>query len=676
MRCSANSLAIIFVATLIHGSGPLTTQEVQAAEPTRRDLPLSDIVWTDGFWADRQAALREGALPALSRIMQGTVRSQFLHNFRIAAGLSEGQHRGPGWNDGDTYKWLEALAATYATSHDPALQRPMDAAIEVIAAAQRADGYLHTPVLIANRNGDATARPFGDPVAFEMYNFGHLFTAACVHHEATGERRLLEVAIRAADFLDQEFSRPTPELARHAICPAHYMGAIDLYRTTGDRRFLALVERWLAMRDLVAGGDDNQDRIPFREQREAVGHAVRANYLYAGVTDLCLETGDTSLRPALDACWRSVTDKKLYITGGCGALYDGASPDGSEQQQQITRIHQAYGRNYQLPQATAHNETCAAVGNVLWNHRMRQLTGEARYADVLETSLYNACLAGMSLDGERYFYTNTLRQLDDAAVPLRWSRQREEWISCFCCPPNIVRLLAEVGRYAYAVEGDAVSVLLYGSNRLSTTLQDGSPLQITQTSDYPWDGAVQLQIDAGPARPWALRLRIPRWCEGGGLFVNGIPHSQPLTSGEFISLQREWRAGDRVELQLPMPVRLMSAHPLVEECRGQVAVQRGPLVYCLESTDLPQGARVSQVAIPAQGDWQAIRDPMQLGDVVRLRGDLLVTESRPRGDESTERLYRPYESQSPHTITAELIPYFAWGNRGGSEMTVWIPIRP
>ncbi len=256
---------------------------------------LADARWTAGFWADRFETCRTATVPATGTLMEGTEPSQFLHNFRIAAGQARGTHRGPPWNDGDFYKWLEAAAAVYAVTKDPALDRWMDDDIAVVAAAQRPDGYLHTPVLIANRNG-AAERPFADRLSFEMYNFGHMFTAACVHHRATGKRTLLDVAVRAADFLCRAFENPAPELARSAVCPSHYMGTVELYRVTGDRRYLRLAVKFLDLRDVAAGGsDDNQDRIPFRKQTEAVGHAVRANYLYAGAADVYAETGDETL---------------------------------------------------------------------------------------------------------------------------------------------------------------------------------------------------------------------------------------------------------------------------------------------------------------------------------------------------------------------------------------------
>ncbi|HEX8199042.1 MAG TPA: beta-L-arabinofuranosidase domain-containing protein, partial [Isosphaeraceae bacterium] len=456
-----------------------------------RSVGLGDVTWTRGFWADRLETCRAAMLPHLWGIMEGTGRSQFYQNFRIAAGLAEGRHDGPPWNDGDFYKWLEAAAALHAIAPDPDLDRRLDEVIAVIGRAQRSDGYLHTPVLIENRRGNRAAQPFQDRLNFEMYNLGHLMTAACVHHRATGKANLLEIAIKAADFLVGAFRAPTPQLARNAVCPAHYMGIVELYRTTRDPRYLGLARTFLDLREQAADGtDDNQDRIPFRRQTQAVGHAVRANYLYAGAADVYAETGDPSLREPLMAIWEDVVSRKLYITGACGALYDGASPDGAKDQKAIARVHQAYGRNYQLPNSTAHNETCAAIGNVLWNWRMLQVTGEARFADVLELSLYNGVLAGGSLDGTRYFYVNTLRQLDRMPAELRWSRVRQPFISCFCCPPNLARTLAEAGSYAYGLSDDKAWVHLYGGSTLDTEVAGGGRLRLTQQTDYPWDGHV------------------------------------------------------------------------------------------------------------------------------------------------------------------------------------------
>jgi uncharacterized protein len=636
-----------------------------------RGVGLGEARWTRGFWADRFATCREATIPHLWEVMRGTEPSQFLHNFRIAAGEAEGRHRGPAWNDGDFYKWLEAAAAAYAVSRDAETDRRMDEVIGVIARAQADDGYLHTPVLIRRRQGDSDARPFQDRLNFETYNLGHLISAACVHHRATGKTSLLEVALRAADFLAEAARSQAPELARIAVCPSHYMAAVDLYRTTRDPKHLDLARSLFALRDRAAGGsDDNQDRIPFREQTKAVGHAVRANYLYAGAADLVAETGDRTLLDPLAKIWEDVASRKMYVTGACGALFDGASPDGAKDQGSISRVHQAYGRDYQLPHSTAHNETCAAVGNVLWNWRMLALTGEARYADVLELALYNAVLAGVSLDGTRFFYTNTLRQLDTMPVQLRWSRERQPFISCFCCPPNVARTVAESSGYAYGRSEGAVWVHLYGGSELETEVAPGARVRLGQEADYPWDGRVTITIGATPESSWALRLRIPGWAEGATLSLNRRPLPLPTEPGSYAEISRAWSAGDLVELTLPMRPRLLQAHPLVEEARNQVAVQRGPIVYCLESIDLPEGVRVPEVVIPGGIALKPRFDPGLLGGVTVLEGRATVRTEPPWSG----ALYRELPATRPRPLDLRLIPYFAWGNRGRSEMTVWMPL--
>jgi DUF1680 family protein len=637
-----------------------------------RSVGLDEVRWTQGFWAGRFAACHEVMVPNLWRIMQGTEPSQFLENFRIAAGASEGRHRGPPWNDGDFFKWLEAAAAVYALTRDEALDGRMDAAIGVIARAQRGDGYLHTPVLIRNRRGDRSVEPFQNPLDFEAYNLGHLITAACVHHRATGKRTLLEVAIKAADFLIEAIEADARRLARCGICPSHYMGAVELYRTTRDPKHLRLASALLDARSLVEDGtDDNQDRIPFRKQTTAQGHAVRANYLYAGAADLAAETGDRTLLEPLARIWESVASRKMSITGGCGALYDGASPDGSGEQKSIARVHQAYGRDYQLPHSTAHNETCAAVASVLWNWRMLALTGEARFADVLELALYNATLAGIDLDGTRFFYTNTLRQLDTMPVALRWSRTRQPFISCFCCPPNLVRTIAEAGSYAYGRSPGAIWVHLYGGSVLDTDVDPGGRFRLSQETDYPWDGRVRITVAAAPAVACSLRLRIPGWAAGASLALNGNVLPGPFEAGKYVDLNRVWSAGDVVALTLPMGARLMEAHPLVEEARNQVAIQRGPIVYCLESVDLPEGVHVLDVRIPRGIALRPRFEHGLLGGVAVLEGRAEVTTD----STWSRQLYRPLSATAgSRPIDLRLVPYYAWGNRGHSEMTVWLPL--
>lgn len=636
-----------------------------------RSVGLDEVTWTSGFWAERQAVCRSSTLPGLWSVMEGTNYSQFYQNFKIAAGLAEGRHRGAPFNDGDFYKWLEGSCAILLTGRDAQRAQRLDDVISVIAKAQRPDGYLHTGVLIRQRNGDSEARPFHDRLQFEMYNLGHLFTAACVHYHATGQTNLLDVACRAADFLETTFHQPTPDLALQSICPSHYMGLVELYRATRQPRYLALARKLFAMRALVAdGSDDNQDRIPFDRQTNAMGHAVRANYLYAGAADLFLETGDRSLWASLEQIWTNLVGAKMYITGGCGALYDGASPDGGKDQKSISRVHQAYGRAFQLPNLTAHAETCANIGNVLWNWRMFLATGEARFVDVLELALYNSVLSGVSLDGTNYFYVNPLRTVEPMPVELRWQHRRVPFLSSFCCPPNLARTVAEVGAYAYAKSDGALWVNLYGANRVATTLPAGEKVALTQETSYPWNGVIRLRVDQADGGAFTLRLRIPAGAVGASIRVNWRPVDMGLSPGTYAEIRRPWRAGDVVDLDLPMPPRLIEANPLVEETLNQVTLKRGPLVYCLESPDLPSGVKARDVFISPGRGWVARYDQRLLGGVVVLQGSALA---RAPGTWSAD-LYREYHYPPFTPIRVCLIPYFTWANRGHSDMSVWLPL--
>jgi DUF1680 family protein len=637
---------------------------------------LDEVRWSPGssdhgFWAERFDVLRRRSIPAMWEIMRGTKHKPYYQHFLVAAGDIEGEYHGAQWNDGDFYKFLEAVCATYAVTRDRELEQILEQSIDAISRAQRADGYIHTPVLIRQRNGDRDAQPFQDRHNFEMYNMGHLITAACLHKRVTGRDEFLNVARKTADFLCETFREPTPELARNSVCPSHYMAMVELYRTTREPRYLELGQKFLDMRKIVtSGGDDNQDRIPFAEQREAAGHAVRANYLYAGAADLFLETGDSALWESLEPIWKNVVEKKTYITGGCGALYDGASPDGSPDQSQITRVHQSYGRNYQLPNVTAHNETCAAVGNVLWNWRMFLATGETRNVDVMETALYNAVLAGVSLDGTEYFYVNPLRQIEPLPAKLRWSRTRVPFVTSYCCPPNVLRTIAEVNGYAYSKTGDAVWVNLYGDNTLSTELND-QPLKLTQQTDYPWDGRVRITIDDAPKAEFGLKLRIPGWAEAATIRFDGSTVKQTFKPATYAELRRRWNSGDQLELQIPMPARLVEANPLVEETRNQVAIRRGPIVYCLESSDLPRDVRVQDVKISPDTKFSTRYDPKLLSGVTVIEASAAV---EPSGNWDG-KLYRPVRPATERTARVRFVPYYAWANRGPGEMSVWIPTK-
>jgi len=637
-----------------------------------RSVDIGAVRWTQGFWARRFESCRDAAIPNMWRLLADPNTSHAYENFLVAAGVKEGRHRGPKWHDGDFFKWLEAVAFVYGMTHDEELDRQMDRIIETIAKVQREDGYLHTPVIIAQRQGPSASSEFQNRLDFETYNLGHLMTCACVHHRATGKTSLLDVAKRAADFLCARYKTAPRDLANNAICPSHYMGVVEMYRETRDPRYLELAQGLIDIRGLVEGGtDDNQDRIPFRQQTRAVGHAVRANYLCAGVADVYAETGDPSLLEALEKIWCDVAYRKMYVTGATGALYDGVSPDGARNQSSIQRVHQAYGRPYQLPNVTAYNESCATIGWVLWNWRMLALTGQARYADMLELALYNGVLASISLDGREFFYTNPLARVDKLPFELRWSRKREPYISCFCCPPNIVRTIAEVAAYAYCVSDQGVWFNLYGGSVLDTRLADGGAIRLRQETEYPWEGTIRIIVENAPQKEFSLFLRVPAWAEGAGISVNGARLHENPKAGTYFEIRRAWSAGDRIKLLLPMPTQLLEAHPLVEESRNQAAVRRGPMVYCLESVDLPDATPIATVAIASDTQFRSRFQERLLGAVTVLEGKARVFA----GGSWDNTLYRPLSAQESKTIDIRLIPYYAWSNRGPSEMQVWLPLR-
>jgi DUF1680 family protein len=643
-------------------------------------VDLGEVRWTGGFWGDRFDACRTSMIPYLWTLFQNDKDSHAWSNFMLAAGLSQGRdgrHHGPPFNDGDFLKWLESVAQVYAVTKDPELDRLMDRIIDVVGKAQREDGYLHTQKIIPQRQGVPNAKEFQDRDHFETYNMGHLMTAACVHYRATGKTSLLVLARKAADYLHAFYTRSSPELARNAICPSHYMGVVELYRVTREPRYLELARQLIEIRDLVEkGSDQNQDRVPFRQMKKALGHAVRANYLYAGVADVYSETGDKTLMSTLEAISGDVAANKLYITGMTGALYDGASPDGSKDHPGIQLVHQAYGRDYQLPNATAYNETCATIGYAMWVWRMLELTGDARYADLFEQSLYNGVLPGISLEGTHYFYVNPLRKLAGNTWPLRWSRTRQPNIqSSFCCPPNVVRTIAETQNYLYTLSKDSLWVHLYGASSLNTSWTEGGRVRLRQESDYPWKGDVKLLIDEAPARPIALKLRIPGWMHAGkaSLKVNGAPVNIELAPASYAEVSRLWKEGDVVELSLPFSPVLMEANLLVEEARNQVAVKNGPLVYCLESNDLPSGVNLAEVAVGVSQTQPRFSATFEEIDKVRVQVLSSFAFELPREAKTDSQLYREVSPQAPRQIPLKLVPYFAWGNRGDTEMSVWMP---
>lgn len=664
-------------ATTAH-AGPPPRRPAAALQP----LDASGAAWDHGFWGAVRERTAATTIPSIWASLRDPAVSPGLRNFRIAAGLEPGEHTGPPFMDGDLYKWLEAAVARLETQPDEALAALVEELAQLIASVQRTDGYLHTPTIIAAMaDGDAVA--LADRFHFETYNLGHLITAGVRHHAVTGSTTLLAVAERAAGYLEHLAHDAPVDLARSAICPSHYMAVVELHRATGDARWLALAEAFVRVRDDFQGGDDNQDRLPVLEQRVVAGHAVRANYLYAGLADLVAETGDETMLAVLDGLWRDVVDTKLYLTGGCGALYDGASPDGSPWQEEISRVHQAYGRAYQLPHTTAHAESCANIGMILWSERMLALTGEPRYADVIERIAFNVLLAGISLDGDAYLYTNPLRQVRDLPTPLRRAgdtgmhpvppppasdeRSRERYLSCFCCPPNTARTLARFHERAASIGDDGLHVHQYGGSELRASTDDGRSVHLVEHSDYPWHGRIEFEVVGADGGGLPIHLRVPAWAEDATIAVDGDA-PVPVVAGTEAVVDRPLTAGTRIVLDLPMPVRVLRGHRLAEELSGQVAVQRGPVVYCVESADLPAGLGIERVALRRGAHLDPVEAEVAGHRVIAIEAELALLPA------AGDALYDTLPDGELGTVTARLVPYLAWGNRGHGEMSVWMPV--
>jgi DUF1680 family protein len=660
---------VLFSTALVSAQDKGLVDNANSPYSKLQSVNMQDVKWTNGFWKEQFDVETKNTLPYMWNLYHNDSITHAYKNFQIAAGLMKGKFSGPSFHDGDFYKIFEGMAATYAVTKDKKLDTEMDKAIALFAKVQRKDGYIHTPVLIEERWGTLGAEELKKQLGFEKYNMGHLMTAACVHYRATGKTSFLNIAKGVADYLYDFYKKASPDLARNAICPSHYMGIVEMYRTTKNPKYLELANNLIAIRGTTNDGtDDNQDRIPFRQQTTAMGHAVRANYLYAGVADLYSETGEQKLLDNLKSIWDDVASRKMYITGACGSLYDGVSPDGtSYNPNEVQKIHQAYGRPYQLPNATAHTETCANIGNILWNWRMLQITADSKYADIVELALYNSVLSGISLDGEKFCYNNPLNVSADLPFKQRWNKEREGYIKLSnCCAPNVTRTIAEVNNYAYNLSKEGVYVNLYGSNYLKTVTDKGETIELEQQTNYPWDGKIVLKIVKAPKDNYSFFLRIPGWSQGSEIAVNGKNSNDAVVSGTYHKVAKTWKMGDIIELNIPMPVELMQANPLVEEVKNQVAVKRGPIVYCLESDQLPEKVSITNVFLDIKASFTT--DSIEINN----RKLLGINTSISIGNSWGNSLYKPISENLIKDFKVRLIPYFAWGNHKKGEMAVWM----
>jgi DUF1680 family protein len=636
-----------------------------AADYPIRPVPFTAVRITDGFWS-----------PRLETNRAVTVRHDFdkcettgrIANFAVAGGLAKGDFVGLfGFNDSDVYKVIEGASYSLRLRPDPELESYVDGVIAKIVAAQEDDGYLYTAGTIptlAQKPTCCVSRPRWSDIAsgHELYNLGHLYEAAVAHYQATGKRTLLDVALKSANLVAQVFGP-----GRRLDPPGHEeveIGLVKLFRATGEKKYLDQARFFLEQRGNAAGhtlyGPYNQDHVPVVQQREAVGHAVRAGYMYSAMADVGALGGDEGFVRAISLLWDNVVSRKLYLTGGIGARRDG----------------EAFGDDYELPNRTAYAETCAAIANAMWNHRLFLLHGDAKYLDVLERIVYNGFLSGVSLDGERFFYPNPLASDGERSFNMG-QKGRSAWFDCSCCPTNVVRFLPSIAGYVYAQRERDVYVNLFVAGRGDLSL-DGVALGIRQETSYPWEGRVRIVVE--PARPaeLALHVRVPGWAQGRpvpsdlyryaeteaatfSLTVNGAPVKPEIVQG-FAVLRRTWKAGDAVELSLPMPVRRVLSHEKVAADAGRVALERGPVVYCAEAVD--NGGRAFNLVLPDDAPLQAAYRKELLGGVTVVTGRALALQA---GEDGRSVATREQDFLA--------VPYHVWAHRGDGEMAVWLPRR-
>jgi uncharacterized protein len=656
-------LAITATCSYAQDRGIINTSE--SPHVVLRSVDVGDCQWTSGFWGDKFELCEEVMVPHMGELLQGDVGHAY-NNFKIAAGLMEGEHQGMHWHDGDFYKWMEAAMYVYAANGDTAILEELDECIEVIGMVQEEDGYLSTQVTLSDK-GRWTNRQH-----HELYNSGHLLTSACIHYRVTGQRNFLDIAIKHADYLYGMFEPQPPELSRFGFNQTQITGLVELYRTTRNKEYLHLAQIFINMRGRIRSepdtsvnyrsmGDMVQERTPLRRETEAVGHAVLALYYYAGAADVYAETGEQALLNPLDRIWDNIVNRKMYVTGACGQTHHGASS-------QTDLVHEAFIDEYMMPNLTAYNETCANICNAMFSYRLLGIHGEAKYADIMELVLYNSALSGISTEGTHYFYTNPLRRTHEHEMDTTDQRTREPYIPCFCCPPNLVRTIAKSSGWAYSLSENGVAVNLYGGNALDTQLQDGSKIQLIQETQYPWDGEITITMGECKPGPFDMMLRIPGWANEATILVNGEQTDVEIEAGSYTVIHRVWKQGDVISLDITMEVQLLEGHPLIEEVRNQAAIKRGPVVYCIETPDLPEDASILDVYLPSDVELEPQYRPDFLGGLATISGEVLIRTSEQEG------MYRAMNKPDWESVDTTFVPYFAWSNRGEAEMTVWIPI--
>lgn len=614
-------------------------------------VPFTEVQLEDSFWAPRLQTNRNITIPYAFRQCEETGR---INNFEIAGGLKEGNFstKYP-FDDSDVYKIIEGASYSLIQNPNPKLEDYLDELISKIGAAQEEDGYLYTartidsetPVIWVEGERWSNLR-----MGHELYNAGHLYEAAAAHYQATGKRNLLDRALNNADLIARVFGP-----GKKTGVPGHQeieIGLVKLYRITGDRKYLDLAQFFLDERGNSQGhelyGEYSQDHIPITQQKEAVGHAVRACYMYSAMADVAALTKDESYIRAIDRLWKNVVSKKMYLTGGVGAAGD----------------IEGFGKNYQLPNDTAYCETCASIANALWNHRMFLLHGDSRYIDVLERVIYNGVLSGISLEGDRFFYPNPLLSHGE--------HQRSPWFSCACCPSNITRFVPSIPGFVYAVKKKTIYVNLFIQGKGQIEIPHNT-IQLKQKTAYPWKGDVEIKVNPEKRARWTLNIRIPGWARNQPVPSELYTYSQSLenkpvvtVNGEqvalnlkkgYLPIKRKWQKNDTIHIHFPLPVRRVKAHPAVQADQGRVALERGPLVYCAEWVD--NGGGVTHFRLKKNAKLETQFRPQLLNGVTIVKG-------------KAEAYYKQESELKKEEKQIILIPYYSWAHRGNGEMAVWL----
>ncbi|MBN2063587.1 MAG: glycoside hydrolase family 127 protein [Sedimentisphaerales bacterium] len=649
-----NKAVCFFLAAMIYMSGMVWGSS--GADYPFQPVPFTAVKFTDQFWLSRMEVNRVSTIPFAFKMCEDTNR---IENFKIAGKLSDKLWDGEfGFNDTDVYKVIEGASYSLMVKPDAKLDSYLDEVISYIAAAQEPDGYLYTAYTAKAREHKKNIaccyhKDRWDDLAsaHELYNLGHMYEAAAAHYQATGKRSFLDIAIKSADLVVATFAA-----GKNEGVPGHEeieIGLVKLYRATGDERYLQQSKWFLHQRGRYAGirSDYSQSHKPLTEQTEAVGHAVRANYVYTAMADVAAITGDVDFVKAIDAIWQNVADKKLYITGGIGARHAG----------------EAYGDNYELPNRSAYCETCAAIANVYWNQRMFLFHGDSRPIDIMERSLYNALLSGVSLDGMKFFYPNPLESVA--------GHERSPWFGCACCPSNICRFIASVPGYVYAVRDKAIYVNMYVDSESEIKLGDNA-VNLRQVTRYPWEGRVELTVNPAASEKFAVNVRIPDWTgefSSSALYTFIDKATQPViiaVNGQevaveplngYVVLDRKWQSGDIVTIDLPMEVRRLICDERVVDNVGKMAIQRGPLVYCVEGADV-EGGKVLNLLFDKDSPLE-VSFSDELNGVVVISGTAF--ELHNKADGGKERVACRFRA----------IPYYAWAHRGKMPMAVWLPYK-